>query len=158
MEPEKKNEKKQSPEDENLANFQNFLQAQNAKSKLDLGRIMDDTSVGSLLNPNNNPARKTAAIATAPGVNLDDKIRHDAQPNKQKESDSIIDLSSKGSTTKSIFNQIDSNEQKLSHIENLLETFMKNLDTNDDTNQDRSRKPASGSHKEPPPPAEGPSL
>ena len=74
-----------------------------------------------------------------------------------KDSDSISDLSSKGSTAKSIFHRIKSNKNQMKHIGSMLETLMNRLDCagND---QNGPRKPNNGGQSEPPPAEEGPSL
>ena len=118
---------------------------------------MDDSSIGSLLNASNGPRAKAAsAISYAPGVNLDEQAKR-GLPRVSKDSDSISDLSSKGSTAKSIFTRIDSNEQKLEKIGNLLETLMKNLE-NKGGNHNRPREPASCSQRTTSPAREGRSL
>ena len=144
------------PQDVNAENFKKFLEANN-KSHFDFNRIMDDSSIGSLLNASNGPRAKAAsAISYAPGVNLDEQAKR-GLPRVSNDSDSISDLSSKGSTAKSIFTRIDSNEQKLEKIGNLLETLMKNLENKGD-NHDRPREPASCSQGTTSPAREGRSL
>ena len=47
-----------------------------------------------------------------------------------KDSNSISDLSSKGSTAKSIFTRIDDNKKQMKNIGSMLETLMNRLENN----------------------------
>ena len=93
-----KEDKPQEPMEANADNFKKFLEANN-KSQFDFNKIMDDSSIGSLLHTGNGPTRATTAVSYAPGVNLDDQVKN-GPPRISKDSDSISDLSSKGSTEK----------------------------------------------------------
>ena len=139
------NEDEAGTQDENLKNFKKFLEAKNEASHFDFGRIMDDLSVGSMLNPNNKTkGREQQAIVMEPGVNLEDQMNE--KPRKSSgENDSVSDLSSKGSTTRTIYSRIDSNEQKLNQIGRLLENLMILIEKKQDVNQDRTGNPTSDS-------------
>lgn len=96
--------------DGNAKNFKKFLEA-NSKSHFDFNKIMDDSSVGSLFNANNEPSvQPTAAILLDPGINLG-KQANSSSARISNNNDSISDISSKGSTVKSIFHRIKSNKQ-----------------------------------------------
>ena len=91
---------------------------------------MDDSLVGSLLNPKNGPPNNnTATFSYAPGVKIDEQVKN-GPPKISRDSDSISDLSSKGSTVKSIFTRINDNKKQMKHIGNILETLMNRLENN----------------------------
>ena len=55
-------------------NFKKFLEA-NSESHFDFNKIMDDSSISSLLNTGNGPTRAATAVSYAPGVNLDNQVK-----------------------------------------------------------------------------------
>ena len=140
-----------------VENFQKFIDAQNSKTHFNFNRIMDDSSIGSLLNPGNKATKtRKPAVAMAPGVNLGKQTN-----NKEAtvDNDSISDISSKGSTAKTIYNRIDANENKLNAIGNLLERLMVKLDNPHAGNdQDETRNLTTGDQNETPSLEKGPSL
>ena len=129
----------------NAENFKKFLEANN-KLHFDFNKIMDDSSVGSLLNASKRPNdNTTTVISYAPGVNLDEQVKS-GLPKVSKDSDSISNLSSKGSTVKLIVTRINYNEQQMKKIGSLLQSLMNKLD--DGNNHIGTGKPDAGSHGE----------
>ena len=123
------------------------METKNEASHFDFGRIMDDSSVGSMLNPNNKTkGREQQAIVMEPGVHLEEQMNEKPRKNSG-DNNSVSNLSSKGSTTRTIYNRIDSNEQKLNQIGRLLENLMKSIETKQDANQDRTGNPTSDSQE-----------
>ena len=59
IEPKEKNKTENNANvNPDVVNFQKFINAQNSKTHFDFDRIMDDSSIGSLLNPSNKATKR----------------------------------------------------------------------------------------------------